>query len=51
MEEKLNPGHFLRIQRSVIVNIERIKKLYPLFRGEYEFVLEDGTRLISSRAY
>jgi two-component system, LytTR family, response regulator len=51
MEAKLNPRQFLRIQRSVIVNLERIKKIYPLFRGEYEFVLEDGTRLTSARSY
>jgi two-component system LytT family response regulator len=51
LESKLNPRQFLRIHRSVIVNVEQIRKIYPLFRGEYEFILEDNTRLTSSRAY
>ncbi len=51
IEAKLDPKQFVRIQRSTIVNVERIKKLHPLFRGEYEVVLLDGTRLTSSRAY
>ncbi len=50
-EAKLDPKKFVRIQRSAIVNVERIKKLHPLFRGEYEVVLSDGTRLTSSRGY
>lgn len=49
IESKLDPKQFVRIRRSAIVNVERIKKLYPLFRGEYEILLEDGTRLTSSR--
>jgi DNA-binding LytR/AlgR family response regulator len=50
-EAKLDPKMFVRIQRSAIVNVERIKKLHPLFRGEYEVILSDGTRLTSSRGY
>ncbi|MGH9871570.1 MAG: LytR/AlgR family response regulator transcription factor [Pyrinomonadaceae bacterium] len=48
---RLDPSQFVRIQRSAIVNIERIKKLQPLFRGDYVIVLRDGTRLTSSRGY
>ena len=51
MEEKLDPGMFIRIQRSVIVNSAKIKKLSPLFRGEYVVILQDGRRLMSSRGY
>jgi two-component system, LytTR family, response regulator len=51
LESKLEPKQFIRIQRSVIVNVRRIKKLHPLFRGEYVVVLQDGTRLTSSRGY
>jgi two-component system LytT family response regulator len=51
MERRLDPGKFLRIHRSRIVNMERVKLLRPLFHGEYEFVLKDGTRLTSGRAY
>jgi two-component system LytT family response regulator len=51
MEERLDPRKFLRIHRSRIVNVERIKLLRPLFHGEYEIVLKDGTQLTSGRAY
>jgi two-component system, LytTR family, response regulator len=51
MERRLDPRKFLRIHRSRIVNMERIKLLRPLFHGEYEIVLKDGTRLTSGRAY
>lgn len=51
LEKKLDPAQFLRIQRSTIINVRRIKELHPLFRGEYEIVLRDGTRLASGRAY
>lgn len=42
---------FVRIQRSITVNIERVKKLHPMFRGEYLVELRDGLRLSSSRRY
>jgi len=48
---KLDPKKFLRIHRSTIVNIERIKDLQPLFKGEYIISLTDGRRLRSSRGY
>ena len=51
LESKLDPNRFLRVQRSTIINVRRIKELHPLFRGEYEIVLRDGTRLASGRGY
>ena len=51
MEAQLNPERFLRIHRSVIVNLERIKELQPLFGGEHTVVLHDGTELTLSRNY
>src|SRR6266481_7699308 len=35
METQLDPRKFRRIHRSVIVNVERIRELQPLFSGEY----------------
>jgi two-component system LytT family response regulator len=49
MEAKLDPQKFLRIHRSTIVNIERIKELHQLFNGDYAVVLHDGTELKLSR--
>lgn len=51
LESKLDPRKFLRASRSAIVNIEKIKELHPLFRGDYEVVLHTGARLTLSRAY
>jgi two-component system LytT family response regulator len=49
--DRLDPAQFLRIRRSVIVRIDRIKQLQPLFKGEYLVTLKDGTDLTSSRRY
>jgi two-component system LytT family response regulator len=45
VEARLEPSRFVRIHRSAIVNIDRIKELQPWFRGEYQVVLRDGTKL------
>jgi two-component system LytT family response regulator len=49
MESKLDPAKFLRIHRSTIVNIERIRELQPHFNGEYIVVLHDGSEHKLSR--
>jgi len=51
LEKKLDPAQFVRVHRSRIVNIRKIKELRPLFRGEYDITLRDGTRLESGRGY
>jgi len=51
MEAKLDPKTFVRIHRSAIVNIDRIKELEPWFHGEYIVILRDGTRLTASRVF
>ena len=50
-QAKLDPRKFLRIHRSTIVNIERIKDIQPLFKGEYLITLTSGLRLKASRGY
>lgn len=51
IEAKLDPVRFLRIHRSTIVNVDRVKELEPLFQGQYVLRLRDGTRLTASRSY
>ncbi len=51
METKLDPKTFVRIHRSAIVNIDRIKELEPWFHGEYVVIMRDGTRLTASRVF
>ena len=51
LEARLDPKRFVRIHRSTIVNIDRLRKLTPTFAGEYVVVLHDGTKLKLSRGY
>ncbi len=49
LEGQLDPGEFVRIHRSTIVRLTRIKELQPHFRGDYVVVLRDGTHLKLAR--
>jgi two-component system, LytTR family, response regulator len=51
IEAKLNPEKFLRIHRSTVVHIDRIKELHPMFSGDYSVILRNGTELALSRNY
>jgi two-component system, LytTR family, response regulator len=48
---RLDPAEFVRVHRSHMVRIERIRRLEPCGHGEYDLTLADGTRLTSSRSY
>jgi len=48
---RLDPAHFLRIHRGTVVNLARIREVHPLFGGNAEVVLHDGTRLDLSRRF
>lgn len=50
LEGRLDPARFVRIHRSVIVNLDRIKEMHPHFNGDYVVVLEDGQQLRLSRS-
>jgi two-component system LytT family response regulator len=50
LERRLDPARFVRIHRSTIVNLERIRELQPAFHGEYVVILCDGTELALSRS-
>ena len=49
LETALDPAQFFRLNRSAIVNLDRIRELVPHFKGEYTTVLADGTRLRLAR--
>ena len=51
LAERLPGKKFMRISRSTIVNVDRIKELQPLFHGEYAVILRNGTTLTLSRSY
>ncbi|MEP6921250.1 MAG: LytTR family DNA-binding domain-containing protein [bacterium] len=50
LELQLDPERFVRIHRSAIVNLDRIKEMHPHFNGDYIVVLEDGVQLKLSRS-
>jgi two-component system, LytTR family, response regulator len=50
LEGRLDPDKFMRIHRSSIVNLDRVKEMHPLFNGEYVVLLHDGTELKLSRS-
>jgi two-component system LytT family response regulator len=51
ISERLNASHFVRIHRSTIVNVRKIKELIPVNSGEYVVVLKSGRELSCSRGY
>ena len=51
IEQRLPASRFIRIHRSTIVNVERIREFQPWFQGDWILVLADGTRLQSGKSY
>jgi two-component system LytT family response regulator len=51
LEQDLGDGKFVRIHRSLVVNLERIRGLELQTGGEYEVVLKSRVRLRLSRRY
>jgi two-component system LytT family response regulator len=51
LERELDPSAFCRIHRSTIVRIDLVRGLEPGEQGDYDVVLDDGTRLRCSRRY
>jgi len=49
LEKKLSARQFFRIHRSTIVNLDRVKEIQSLFKGEGVAFLKDGSRLPVSR--
>jgi Response regulator of the LytR/AlgR family len=49
LERQLDPETFLRVSRSAIINLDRVKELQPMFKGEHIIVLQNGKRLAMSR--
>jgi len=49
MEAKLDPDKFMRIHRSTIVNLQRIREVQPWFHGHHRVVMTSGQELKLSR--
>jgi len=50
MEESLDPGRFVRIHRSYLLNLERLSRLELYAKDSWAALLADGTKLPVSRA-
>ena len=48
---RLDPAQFIRVHRSTIVNVERIREVQPWFGGDYLIILHGGQQLRVSRTY
>ncbi len=50
LEASLDPGNFVRIHRSYLVNLERVSRLEPYGKDTHIVILSDGARLPVSRS-
>jgi len=48
---RLDPARFVRVHRSHAVNVNAVREVAALGRGEFRLVLEDGTRVRTGRRF
>ena len=48
---RLDPGQFVRVHRSRVVNLDRVAEVQPWYSGDYLAILKSGERLRVSRRY
>jgi two-component system LytT family response regulator len=51
MEQRLPQRSFMRIHRSALVNVARIREIHPWFQRDYVVVLASGSRITTGRSY
>lgn len=51
VESQLDPEIFVRVHRSLIINLDRVEAVEPSFHGEYIVTMKDGAKLTTSRSY
>ena len=49
--DRLDPSHFLRINRSTLVRLDAVKTMHEWSHGEFRVVMHDGAELVWSRRY
>jgi two-component system LytT family response regulator len=50
IEKQLDTRKFFRVHRSAIVNLDRVREVHPMFRGDCALILADGTNVRLSRS-
>ena len=51
VQQRLDPAHFVRVQRSAIVNRGHVSQVQTWFKGDYVIVLRSGVRIVTGRTY
>jgi two-component system LytT family response regulator len=51
VERRLPESLFLRVHRSHIVNLARVREVHPWFQGESLLILDDGSKVVTGRTY
>ena len=51
IEEKFQGTNFLRVNKSTIINLAKVRALNPILNGKIEVELENGEKQIISRQY
>ncbi|MDC8011429.1 LytR/AlgR family response regulator transcription factor [Tahibacter soli] len=49
LAERLDPRRFVRVHRSAIVNVRRVKTIHPWFNGYHVVTMDNGQQLRMSR--
>ena len=51
LEGQLDPSRFLRVHRSTILNLDRVREIQTMFKGEHVVLTANGGRFPLSRKY
>lgn len=51
IEQTFRNSDFIRVSKSVILNVAMIKSIYPMFSGRFEAILDNGEKVSISRQY
>ena len=51
LEERLRPKQFLRVSKSMLLNLMKVRSIRPALNGRFTAVLHTGEEVIISRSY
>lgn len=51
LDERLDPSRFVRVSRSAIVNVDRIREVQAWFHGDRIIVMDNGDTVTTTRGY
>lgn len=51
MEARLDATQFLRVSRSAIVNLDRVREIQPWFNGDYMVIMQNGAEVATTRSH